>query len=335
MEDTLKKSVPFTARLNPVDWLSYGYFIGLSILTLIFHSRIPGSRWLLLGHAAYLGILTALILVTREDFPRVLVLFRLLAPLLFLFLTYRETELYMRVFRDRWIDPGVTAMELSLFGVHPTLWLQRFVHPWLNELFKFVYGTYFLLIPALPLALFAARRDGELLEYVFTLLVSFYLCYIGFMIFPAMGPRYYWGSGDPGRSYPFPLVPNPEGITLNPPHLRGYIFSWIVDSLMSGGDSTGACIPSAHNAAAIVVLLGIRRHFRRFFPAALPLVIAVCLSTVYNRYHYVTDMVSGVAVGLASVALGRRLFSLFAWRPPAAGPAACGSTRRRREGGGR
>ncbi len=299
----------FRSKLTPADWLSYGYFMGLSALTLVFHRRVPYAGWLILWHLGFLLLLTALVRVTGDGSPRALVFLRIFLPLLAIFFTYRETEQYMRVFRDGWLDAGVVALERWVFGLQPLLWLEEVVRPWLTEIAKLVYGSYFLLIPLLPVALFAARRDTELQEYLFTLLLSFYLCYVGFMIFPVEGPRYWFGAAPaPGRHFPFPPVPDPEGLRFAAPRLRGYVFTAIVDYIMSGGDSTGACIPSAHNAAAMVILVGVRRYYPKLFAAALPLVISICLSTVYNRYHYVTDMVSGVATGLTAAFLGRWIY---------------------------
>ena len=40
----------------------------------------------------------------------------------------------------------------------------------------------------------------------------------------------------------------------------------------------------------------------------LPLVLSVYFATIYNRYHYVTDMVSGILVGLLAVWIGSMVF---------------------------
>ena len=306
----------FLSKLTPSDWMNYLYFGALSLLTLLLHRRVPSAGWLIAGHLGFLLLLTLLIGVTREDSPRLLVLLRTFLPLIFIFFTYRETELYMRIFRDRWLDAEVVSLERWVFGVQPVLWLERVVRPWLTEYAKLVYGIYFLLIPLLPLALFLTRRDGELREYLFTLLLSFYLCYVGFMLFPVQGPRYWYGAPLPaGREFPFPLVLNPEGLRFTLPRLQGWFFTGLVDRIMAGGDSTGACIPSAHNAAAVTILIGVRRYYPKLFAPALALVACICLATVYNRYHYVTDMVSGIATGLFAAFLGRRLHRRWLARP--------------------
>jgi membrane-associated phospholipid phosphatase len=58
---------------------------------------------------------------------------------------------------------------------------------------------------------------------------------------------------------------------------------------------------------AAVLLVAFRR-MRRAFWALLPVAAALIISTVYCRYHYVVDVLAGLALALATVPLGDRLY---------------------------
>jgi membrane-associated phospholipid phosphatase len=46
------------------------------------------------------------------------------------------------------------------------------------------------------------------------------------------------------------------------------------------------------------------RYRRWLFWVCLPFFISMCVSTVYGRYHYIADVLSGIAVGALGFAAG-------------------------------
>jgi len=69
----------------------------------------------------------------------------------------------------------------------------------------------------------------------------------------------------------------------------------------------GAAFPSAHVAGSMVALLAAWRYRRWLFWVCLPFFLCMCVATVYGRYHYVADVLAGLAVGAAGFASGSRL----------------------------
>ena len=63
--------------------------------------------------------------------------------------------------------------------------------------------------------------------------------------------------------------------------------------------------PSGHSAAATAVAVSIALAHPWLAPVALPLACAVCLSRVTLRVHHRTDVVAGVALGLAGALAAR------------------------------
>jgi len=69
----------------------------------------------------------------------------------------------------------------------------------------------------------------------------------------------------------------------------------------------GAAFPSAHVAGSMVAMLASWRHRRWLFWVCLPFFASMCVATVYGRYHYVADVLAGLAVGTIGFVAGERL----------------------------
>lgn len=65
---------------------------------------------------------------------------------------------------------------------------------------------------------------------------------------------------------------------------------------MKVGSMYGGCFPSSHVAAACVALVMMARYEKKIYNFMLPLVICLCISTVYCHYHYILDVFAGIIV---------------------------------------
>ena len=52
----------------------------------------------------------------------------------------------MHLVQPGWQDAKLIAFDHWLTGVNPSLWLERFAHPALNEFMQFAYFSYFLFL---------------------------------------------------------------------------------------------------------------------------------------------------------------------------------------------
>jgi len=73
------------------------------------------------------------------------------------------------------------------------------------------------------------------------------------------------------------------------------------------GRVRGAAFPSEHVAGSVAALWGAWRHRRWLFWVMLPIVAAMCLSTVWGRYHYVADILGGIITGTLGYLIGSRI----------------------------
>ena len=106
-----------------------------------------------------------------------------------------------------------------------------------------------------------SRRDFDLA--VFVLLLGWYLSFIGYMLFPAIGPRY--------------TLAHLQSVPLNG-NLIGDFVSHLIN-LVEGNKQD--CMPSGHVAIALLVLFLSYRYARLLFYFFCPIVAALILSTVY------------------------------------------------------
>jgi membrane-associated phospholipid phosphatase len=86
--------------------------------------------------------------------------------------------------------------------------------------------------------------------------------------------------------------------------LRGGLFTAVINFIEHYGRVRGAAFPSEHVAGSFAALWGAWRHRRWLFWVMLPLVLCMCLSTIYGRYHYVADIFAGVVTGTLGYFVG-------------------------------
>lgn len=89
-----------------------------------------------------------------------------------------------------------------------------------------------------------------------------------------------------------------------------------MDFLFANGDLDGGAMPSSHVAGALVVVIYAFRYLRPWFWAALGLFVPVTFSTVYNSYHYATDIIAGLIAGWFFYLIGRAIFKAVDSLPP-------------------
>ena len=69
----------------------------------------------------------------------------------------------------------------------------------------------------------------------------------------------------------------------------------------------GGAFPSTHVSGSVVALICAWRYARWWGVALLPLVVSICVATVYGRYHYFVDVAAGIVMAVIGVGIGRWL----------------------------
>ncbi len=276
-------------RLSLSQGLTLFFLIGLVLLTVLFRGRIPVWHSLVFRYLLWIGLLFVIKLSSdRREWGRSKDFIYAFSPLLFIVLIYESLgDLIHYLHPD--IDRSLMEIDHFLFGVQPTIWMQRWIVPWLTDLLSVAYVSYYFLPVVLILVLYLNKRPG-LYPAVFTLLLGYYVSFVGYVLFPAVGPRYFMAS-----LYTVPL----EG---------SFITDWVRDGLNAIEHNKRDCMPSGHTQIALTVLYLAYRYERKVFYLFLPFVCGLVLSTIYLRYHYVIDLFVGMAIALCCMAIGPWLY---------------------------
>ncbi len=205
-------------------------------------------------------------------------------PLLVFYLFYRETVLVLANPDIIWMDGQVARLEMGLWeGIKP----ER-SSPALGEFLAFSYMAYVpLLLVAAALLMNWGRPGDRAAELMIRqICIVWGVCYVLFLLIPVTGPRFIFGNVQEAR-------------------IGTGIFSAIAKLNQDHGMLRGAAFPSAHVAATTVVTCSMWRLGRKFFWALLPPCVAVAVGAVYLGYHYVVDVVAGIAVAILAIGLDR------------------------------
>jgi membrane-associated phospholipid phosphatase len=294
-----------------IDYATQGYTALVGLLILLFHnSTVPHWAGLLALHVAGLigvhGLIQAHAHYHRN---RVLDLLRHFYPVLLYAAFFAETGSLNRMFFKDYLDPVVAQWEQSLFGCQPSvLFMEKL--PWLpvSELFYACYFSYYVMIGGVGLALFLRNRQ-QFFHYVSVVSFLFYVCYLIYIILPVIGSRAFFRQVD---GYMLPGATQQLAVTdTYPEAVQAGVFFQLMKWVYRVFEAPGAAIPSSHVAVALCTVYFSFRYLRPIRYVHLAVACLLCLSTVYCRYHYVVDVLTGVLTATLLVPLGNWLYFKF------------------------
>ena len=279
-------------RIAPYHGLTLLFLIGLILLTLFFRGQVPLWRSLLFRYLLWLGLLFAIKLSSeRSMMGRVGFFFHDFSPILFIVLIYESLGDLIQYLQPD-VDPWLIQIDFFLFGVHPTVWIERWIVPWLTDIMSFTYVSYYFLPVILVTTLYLKNQTQELDKSIFVLAFGYYISFIGYILFPAIGPRH--------------TLTHLQSVPL-----EGSLLTDLVrDGLNAIEHNKRDCMPSGHTQIVLMVLFLAYRYQRILFYIFLPLVCGLILSTVYLRYHYVIDLIAGASIAIGCMIVGPRLYRI-------------------------
>jgi membrane-associated phospholipid phosphatase len=207
-------------------------------------------------------------------------------PHLFFLFCFEELAHLVHLISPGWQDAKLMALDHWLTGVHPAIWLEQFSTPVRNDFMQFAYVTYFTYLLVLGGILYY-RKDWRAYWSAMTYsAVAYAIGYVIAISFPIESPWFSMAGSWHGE-------------------LCGGPFTTLISFIERYGRVRGAAFPSEHVAGSFAALWGAWRHRRWLFWVMLPLVLCMCVSTVYGRYHYVVDVFGGMITGTMGYLIGR------------------------------
>lgn len=277
------------AKLNVPDRLTLAYLVFSTTLIAVCYQNIPRWATLLPIHFGLMAMIAGLAYARARKIRGLSLLSHWYPTLLFLFF-FEEIGLIVHAIFPGWFDDILIKADYAMFGVHPTLWIEQFSNYWLNEYMQLVYTSYFLLTLGLGAHLWLRGRREEFGVFIASTCAAYYLCYVIFVLFPVESPHHTLRH-------------------LQEVELAGGPFTAFIDLIEKHGRVHGGAFPSAHVAGSVVVLISAWRFARKIGYWLTPLVLSICVATVYGRYHYVMDVFAGIAMAAIGCWIGSRLTS--------------------------
>lgn len=276
-------------RLRPADAVTIIFVNILLIITIVFNSVIPNASLLI---SAYLILLiTQFIIIKFRDKNRFLrVTYDLIFPIISVIILFDSLGWVVHYVNPDDIDPLLIRLDYMLFNNHPTVILEKVMNPLLTDILQIAYSSYYFLPIIFGIALLQDNQREEFNRSLFLILFCFYLSYLGYILMPALGPRFTLSH-------------------LQTRELQGYFIAGPMQQLLNNLEGIKRdAFPSGHTAVALTVLYLAYRFKRRIFLVFLPVVIALIFSTVYCRYHYVVDIIAGFCLTILTIFLGERYY---------------------------
>ncbi|MBA2627609.1 MAG: phosphatase PAP2 family protein [Gemmatimonadales bacterium] len=185
-------------------------------------------------------------------------------------------------------DSVVQRWELAIFGRQISYdWIRAMPSPALSWALNLSYLSYYVLVIAAPAALWLLGRRRDARQAIFAISLTFFACYLAFLLFPVAGPLYAW---------PFPTN---AATTVWPAR--------VVRMLLERGDAWGSAFPSSHVAASVVATIFAWRGSRQLGAVLLVPTVGIFFAVVFGQIHYGVDAVGGLAVAAVVWAATPRL----------------------------
>jgi hypothetical protein len=188
------------------------------------------------------------------------------------------------------LDRELHGLGIILFGAEPALVLDKVVSSTTTEWFSFFYFGYFfvLAVHVIP-GLFLVKSRRLLGEFTFGMLLMFCVGHTLYVLVPGYGPYRAVASEFQNAL--------PDGLWLD-----------VVMQTVSEGGAQKDIFPSLHTAAPLFIALYSFRHravipFRFTWPIVLFFAVNIIIATMFLRWHWIIDVVAGLALATTAQAL--------------------------------
>lgn len=295
-----------------LDYVTQAYVALVGLLVLFFHGDRVG-HWPLVVAAHALGAVGIHLLVighARWPGNRLLDFCRHLYPLPLWVLFYCESGRLNQMFVNGCLDGWFLRAEEAVFGGQPSLaFMEALPQRLASEILHGAYFAFYPMVAGVGLALFGKDR-AVCRQYVGVTALVFAVCDAAFIFLPVVGPRVL----EPELAAAlFPGAPaDLLARAVIPESVAGGALRRIVTWVYGRFESPGGAFPCSHVAAALSTLYFSSRHLPRARAPHAVLVALLALATVYGRYHYVVDVLAGVATAAVLIPLGNRLHAKMA-----------------------
>ena len=272
-------------QLRPADALNFFFLALLTVITVTFRHVVDHAAYLILLYCG-LFLAQALLIGFRGNGRVMHWAYHLIFPTISILSIFDSLEYLVHAVNPQDIDPLLIRLDYLLFGAHPTVMMEKIMTPLLTDMLQLAYSSYYFLPITLGAVLLIKKDERSFDHSLYLIMLCFYLSYAGYLLFPALGPRFTMNH-------------------LQHEDLRGLFLTVPIQELLNRLEGVKRdAFPSGHTGIALTVLVLSLRFEKRLFLPFLPFVTALIFSTVYLRYHYVVDVLAGIVLTALTLFLG-------------------------------
>ncbi|MBN1349666.1 phosphatase PAP2 family protein [candidate division KSB1 bacterium] len=270
----------FKNRLSHVDFFHFSYLVFLLATSVIYGFRrhsFADITWI------YILLLLLLILLiylrTKISSEKLYFWLYFWYPVIFLLIIFQSMSWFLPVvnlpaIETEKFDTILYSIDSYFYDIHPVIWFARHARPIMTDIMYLFYSYYYFMPLILMTFLILHKKQWEVEKAYFILIFSFYLGYIGYMLVPARGPRFY--------------------MDIDP--VQGVYIAENMRNLLNFLEANKHDVfPSMHQLIVVVILILSFRYERPFFYFSLPFSFGITISLMYCQYHYVIDVIAGTA----------------------------------------
>lgn len=275
------QETPAARTLWPIDKLFIANSIILMCLLGVAARNDTRSLLYIAAHVA--AIITLLAFVRASS--ALWVFLRHWFVLIYLPLCYKEVPFIVSALRLHSSDFRLAGWDMAMWKTDPVFWLSQFQNRGLVELLQVVYTLFIPGVLVLGILLWVYKSRAEFRYGTFLIAATFLISYLGYLVLPARGPRF----------MPY---------AAQHPALHGlWTFNFLQRLLDSLEGTQFDCFPSGHVAVVIVGCYLARQISPAVFRMFSVFAALIAFSTIYLRYHYVIDVIAGMALAIAVIAI--------------------------------
>ncbi len=303
---------PVLKMFASVDLLVVAYAMLMILISLLGAGRIPEWSWVIAASLFSILAVYAMNIVRLKNKSKWVDLFHMfyLAPVIPIF--FKLSEKMSFVLHGRDFDDNLILIDRMMFHVDPTVWLFHHVPPTpaLVDFLQISYSSFYFLPIMLAIELYrrhhhesaehqyGGKPKDQLTELRFVIVYGFFLSYLGYLLYPAIGPRF--------TLHDFANLAK---------DLPGGYFTQMMRHILDAGENidpyaplsvirqhvTRDAFPSGHTDMTFITILLAFKYKAKVRWIILAIGSCLIFSTVYLRYHYVFDLIGGVTFGLITL----------------------------------
>ena len=276
-------------QLRAVDILIVIFIHILSLISIVFLSGSLVSMFIVVINLILSYFIILLSRVNEKSKSTIISRIYDWYPVPMIFFIFKEVHIVIQsLVRSDW-DKVFIGIDRTIFGCDPTVWLAKFSSPALTEILQIAYASYYFIMLSVGVELYLKKENRKFSFSIFTITYGFALSYLGYLTFPAVGPRftlhdfYVMNSDLPGL-----WLTNAIRDLIN-----------IGESITKGTVNAIAIaqrdvFPSGHTQMTLISIYLAHRYKLKSRSFIYLFGMMLVISTVYLRYHYVIDVLGGI-----------------------------------------